>query len=90
MNHKTEEDLRVTPQKVKSMPGRENMSDEMAENVARTVRKNVAKKEIQTKQLIWISQIVISSSDKDSGWGGVRKMPFVFTEQGVAMLSSVL
>ncbi len=32
----------------------------------------------------WISQIVISS------WGGTRKLPYVFTEQGVAMLSSVL
>lgn len=31
-----------------------------------------------------ISQNVISN------WGGVRKMPYVFTEQGVAMLSSVL
>lgn len=31
-----------------------------------------------------ISQIVISS------WGGTRKLPYVFTEQGVAMLSSVL
>ncbi len=30
------------------------------------------------------SQIVISS------WGGVRKMPFAFTEQGVAMLSGIL
>ncbi len=30
------------------------------------------------------SQIVISS------WGGRRKLPYVFTEQGVAMLSSVL
>jgi len=30
------------------------------------------------------SQIVISS------WGGTRKMPFAFTEYGVAMLSSVL
>lgn len=30
------------------------------------------------------SQIVISS------WGGVRKNPLAFTEQGVAMLSSVL
>lgn len=30
------------------------------------------------------SQIVISS------WGGTRKLPFAFTEQGVAMLSSVL
>ena len=25
-----------------------------------------------------------------SRWGGIRKMPYVFTEQGVAMLSSVL
>ena len=33
-----------------------------------------------------ISQIVISSSD----WGGRRKPPWVFTEHGVAMLSSVL
>jgi hypothetical protein len=31
-----------------------------------------------------ISQIVISS------WGGIRKLPLAFTEQGVAMLSSVL
>jgi hypothetical protein len=30
------------------------------------------------------SQIVISS------WGGVRKMPLAFTEQGVAMLSGIL
>lgn len=30
------------------------------------------------------SQIVTSS------WGGTRKMPFVFTEQGVAMLSGIL
>jgi hypothetical protein len=30
------------------------------------------------------SQTVISS------WGGVRKLPYAFTEQGVAMLSSVL
>ena len=30
------------------------------------------------------SQIVTSS------WGGTRKLPYVFTEQGVAMLSSVL
>ena len=33
---------------------------------------------------ILISQIVTSS------WGGTRKLPFAFTEYGVAMLSSVL
>jgi len=39
-----------------------------------------------------ISQIVISKkyNFSSSGRGGVRKMPFAFTEQGVAMLSSVL
>lgn len=36
----------------------------------------------ETKNLIF--QIGISR------WGGIRKLPYVFTEQGVAMLSSVL
>ncbi len=35
---------------------------------------------------IWKSQIVISNSEKM----GLRKRPYAFTEQGVAMLSSVL
>ena len=35
-----------------------------------------------------ISQNVISSSE--SNYGGRRKMPYAFTEQGIAMLSSVL
>jgi len=35
---------------------------------------------------IWRSQIVISNKDKM----GLRRPPYVFTEQGVAMLSSVL
>jgi len=34
----------------------------------------------------WMSQIVISNKERM----GIRKMPYVFTEQGVAMLSSVL
>lgn len=37
-----------------------------------------------------ISQIVTSSPAESKSWGGVRKMPFAFSEQGVAMLSSVL
>lgn len=37
------------------------------------------------------SQFVISSSDEDgNGYGGRRTLPFAFTEQGIAMLSSVL
>jgi hypothetical protein len=34
----------------------------------------------------WMSQIVISNKEKM----GLRKLPFAFTEQGIAMLSSVL
>jgi len=34
----------------------------------------------------WISQFVISNNEKM----GIRKLPLAFTEQGVAMLSSVL
>jgi hypothetical protein len=33
---------------------------------------------------------VLKSQIVTSSWGGRRKLPFVFTEQGVAMLSSVL
>lgn len=38
----------------------------------------------------WISQIVISGMASVSGQMGIRRIPYVFTEQGVAMLSSVL
>jgi len=32
----------------------------------------------------------LKSQNATSRWGGTRKLPYVFTEQGVAMLSSVL
>lgn len=36
------------------------------------------------------SQFVISSEEDENTHGGRRKLPFVFTEQGIAMLSAVL
>ena len=36
------------------------------------------------------SQFVISSEEDESTHGGRRKLPYVFTEQGIAMLSAVL
>jgi hypothetical protein len=33
---------------------------------------------------------ILKSQFVTSSWGGTRKLPYVFTEQGVAMLSSVL
>jgi len=45
---------------------------------------NILKSQIVISNEILISQFVISS------WGGIRKMPYVFTELGVSMLSSVL
>ena len=38
-SNSSEVNLRVTPQKVKQQPGWENMSDEMAENMAKTIRR---------------------------------------------------
>ena len=32
----------------------------------------------------------ISSLEDDNGYGGRRKLPFAFTEQGIAMLSAIL
>lgn len=36
------------------------------------------------------SQFAISGSGENNGYGGRRKLPFAFTEQGIAMLSAVL
>jgi len=36
------------------------------------------------------SQFVISSFVKENSYGGRRKLPLVFTEQGIAMLSGLL
>lgn len=33
---------------------------------------------------------ILKSQNVTSSWGGRRKLPYVFTEQGIAMLSSVL
>lgn len=34
--------------------------------------------------------LIFQNGTSGSGWGGTRKMPYAFTEQGVAMLSGVL
>ena len=34
--------------------------------------------------------LMFQNGISSSAWGGTRKMPYVFTEQGVAMLSSIL
>lgn len=53
--------------------------------MAESQRKNIAGSfEALGKDKNLKSQIVTSS------WGGARKLPYVFTEQGIAMLSSVL
>ena len=62
-----------------------NLNKAVKRNIKRFPRKFMFQlTEIEYKNLT--SQIVISSLD----WGGRRKLPFVFSEQGVAMLSGVL
>ncbi len=41
-------------------------------------------------QLSQVEFEILKSQIVTSSWGGTRKLPYVFTEQGVAMLSSVL
>ena len=41
-------------------------------------------------QITWEEMKNLKSQFVTSSWGGTRKQPFAFTEQGVAMLSSVL
>lgn len=36
------------------------------------------------------SNSLLTSQNVTSSWGGIRKLPYAFTEQGVAMLSGVL
>ena len=35
-------------------------------------------------------KIILMLKNSTSSWGGVRKLPYAFTEQGIAMLSGVL
>ena len=41
-------------------------------------------------QLTQVEFEILKSQIVTSSWGGTRKLPYAFTEQGVAMLSSVL
>ena len=56
-----------------------------------TVRRNLKRFppdfmfQLNTKEFSDLKSQFVTSS-----WGGVRKLPYVFTEQGVAMISSVL
>ena len=46
----------------------------------------MAKEKIEGKA----GKVVLMSQNATSSWGGTRKLPYAFTEQGIAMLSSVL
>ena len=55
------------------------------------VKRNIARFPIHyIFQLTKEEFLNLKSQFATSSWGGIRKMPFVFTEQGVAMLSSIL
>ncbi len=55
------------------------------------VRRNIGRFPLDFMfQLTWEEFENLKSQFATSSWGGRRKLPFVFTEQGVAMLSSVL
>ena len=39
---------------------------------------------------LYLRKVDLKSQNVTSSWGGIRKLPYAFTELGVAMLSSVL
>ena len=43
-----------------------------------------------SSQFVMTNEINLKSQIVTSSWGGTRKMPYAFTEQGVAMLSGIL
>jgi hypothetical protein len=45
---------------------------------------------LKQQELTHLKSQIVTSSWTARTWGGPRKMPYAFTEQGVAMLSSVL
>jgi hypothetical protein len=57
----------------------------------KAVKRNIERfPDIFMFQLTPIEFEILKSHIVTSSWGGTRKLPYVFTEQGVAMLSSVL
>ncbi len=60
------------------------LNEQVKRNIKRFPKEDFCFQLTKDEFLILISHFAISS------WGGVRKMPHAFTEQGVAMLSSVL
>ncbi len=46
--------------------------------------------EVPSSQIVMMKSPSLMSQSVTSSWGGTRKMPYAFTEQGVAMLSGVL
>lgn len=63
--------------------GTSNLSDSQGDEILRS--QFVTSKSGESQDVINLKSQFVTSS-----WGGTRKLPYVFTEQGVAMLSSVL
>ena len=51
---------------------------------------NEGEENLKSQNVISSESEILKSQNVISSWGGVRKWPYVFTENGVAMLSSVL
>jgi len=46
--------------------------------------------EVSSSEIVTTNNPNLKSQFVTSSWGGTRKMPYAFTEQGIAMLSGVL
>lgn len=70
----------------------ERFPDDFMFRLTSTEYKNLKSQIVTSSLHLLKSQNVTSneSNETDSNWGGTRKLPYAFTENGIAMLSSVL
>jgi hypothetical protein len=62
----------------------------ISSNLESEMKNNNSSQIVMSSKSNLISQNVISSLPTTAGWGGRRKLPYVFTEHGVTMAASVL
>ena len=61
------------------------LDDDMSTQIAITSNQN-----LKSQNAISSDSTILKSQNAISSWGGIRKLPYAFTENGIAMLSSVL
>jgi hypothetical protein len=90
LNEQVKRNIKRFPQDFMFLLTRQEVRVLRSQIVTLNPQLSVAQVDSNLKSQFAISSEQLTISQKLTDWGGVRKLPYVFTEQGVAMLSSVL